>query len=642
MVQEIITDANYDPTQRYFMTIKSIATLSDFGIFKKHTNKDLQDFGKYNLIFGWNGSGKSTLAELFHCIECGVPSAKFPTSQFSIALENGKSITPNTISGSNLNICTFNQDFISENISWDSHVKSILLVDKTNIIERKKLEQLQEQQKKDNESHLKEKQEIKEIEEAISKFGTDSARHLKNSLQSIDTTDKYYLNYDKRKFETFISSNLQSATLDETILAEAKVRELTKAAKPEQKADISFSPTEINQDTFIKAKSRLEDLLKSSIVSKVIERLAKNSDIKNWVETGIEIHKNHNSATCEFCGNKLPDGRIAALEDHFNDEYKAFQDRLTKADEWLRGQYYTFPSLPAASDFYDEFKTEYVEASKSTETVTQALNKEIQGWHSTLQKKISNPLDLLLTVNDASSEAISAVNTIIRKIKSIVDKHNHKSKNFQQETSKAKKQLELHYAATEVQSFKLDEKKKSKETRSQKNNALKTSIDARGLEIKKIEDSLTNESLGADQFNASLHKFLGRSELTLRFNAIKKGYEILRDGSQEVRGKLSEGEKTAIAFVYFITKIAENDNKIKETIVVVDDPVSSFDSNHLFHAYSFLRNNCHEAKQIFVLTHNFTYFAFASKKIQMHFSSQLNLLLDSRAVRLSRTRLIAW
>jgi wobble nucleotide-excising tRNase len=69
---------------------------------------------------------------------------------------------------------------------------------------------------------------------------------------------------------------------------------------------------------------------------------------------------------------------------------------------------------------------------------------------------------------------------------------------------------------------------------------------------------------------------------------------------------LSEGEKTAIAFVYFITKLKEKDNKMEITIVVIDDPVSSFDSNHLFHAYSFFRSNCDKAKQLF--THNFTYF----------------------------------
>jgi wobble nucleotide-excising tRNase len=190
----------------------------------------------------------------------------------------------------------------------------------------------------------------------------------------------------------------------------------------------------------------------------------------------------------------------------------------------------------------------------------------------------------------------------------LIDKHNNKSKNFREETNRAKKRLETHYVATELKNFDLFTKKDAVESRQSENQKLLEKTDKRSIEIKKLEDSLSNESLGADQFNACLHKFLGRSELTLSFNPQKKGYEVLRNGSDSVNGKLSEGEKTAIAFVYFIIKLKENANKIDDTIVVVDDPVSSFDSNHLFHAYSFLRSNCTSAKQIFVLTHNFTYF----------------------------------
>ena len=159
-----------------------------------------------------------------------------------------------------------------------------------------------------------------------------------------------------------------------------------------------------------------------------------------------------------------------------------------------------------------------------------------------------------------------------------------------------------------MKSFKYKKKKKEVVDRTAANETLKTAINTRNTEIRTLEDSLSNEGLGADQFNESLHKFLGRSELTLRFNPVKKGYEILRNDSEQVDGNLSEGEKTAIAFVYFITKLKENDNNIEDTIVVVDDPISSFDSNHLFHAYSFMKVNCEKAKQLFVLTHNFTFF----------------------------------
>jgi len=193
-------------------------------------------------------------------------------------------------------------------------------------------------------------------------------------------------------------------------------------------------------------------------------------------------------------------------------------------------------------------------------------------------------------------------------VSDIVTKHNNKTDNFETETNKSKKKLELHYAASEVKDFDYYGKIKAIAEKKNVNDSLNATTDTRKHEIQKLEDALSNEGIGADQFNESLHKFIGRSELSLRFNKDIKGYEIIRNNNGVHDGNLSEGEKTAIAFVYFITKLTENDNKINKTIVVVDDPVSSFDSNHLFHAYSFLRYQCKDAKQLFVLTHNFTYF----------------------------------
>ncbi|WP_445360193.1 AAA family ATPase [Microbulbifer sp. EKSA005] len=590
------------------MKIKSIQKLKQFGIYHNHTNTDAKDFGKYNLFYGWNGSGKSTLSGVFRCIENKTNSEKFPSSELTVAIDGGTLITQANIAYADLNIYTFNQDFIDENISWNSVVKSILLVDKAKIEERERLEKLNKAQKSDSEAYSKETEEIKKLDIAISKFGTDSARHIKTSLQSIDTKDRYYLNYDKRKLEAFIAENLESIKTDDTLLDEDKIIELTNAAKPDQKSPISFTSQTINQETFSKAKERLEDLLKTSVVSRTIQRLVEHSSIKSWVEIGLELHKRHDTDECEFCGNRITEERTKQLEAHFNDDYKAFQSRLVNANSWLEGQYIQAPVLPAESDFYEEFKKEYIEACAALERATEDLNEEISVWHTILKKKTGNPLETELTVEVINDSSIKAFNNSMTAIRQIVGKHNHKSENFKEETDKAKKQLELHYATREVKSFDYLGKKKEVINRTSTNDTLKATMANRNAEIRSLEDSLSNEGLGADQFNESLHKFLGRSELTLRFSTAKKGYEILRNDSVPVEGNLSEGEKTAIAFVYFITKLKENDNKMENTIVVVDDPVSSFDSNHLFHAYSFLRSNCHKAMQLFVFTHNFTYF----------------------------------
>ncbi|WP_085918752.1 AAA family ATPase [Halomonas sp. CSM-2] len=590
------------------MSIKNIPKLKQFGIFQNHINANAKDFGKYNLFYGWNGSGKSTLSAVFRCIENKANPVKFPSSEFTITVDGGTAITQANITEADLNVYTFNQDFIDENISWDSIVKSILLVDKTKIEERKRLEELQEKQKIDSEAYVKKSEKIKKLTDAVSKFGTDSARHIKTSLQSIDTTDRYYLNYDKRKFEGFIANNLEAMKTGDPLLDEGKIIELTNAAKPDQKNPVSFTQQTVNQATFIKAKERLDDLLNTSVVSKTIQRLVENSDIKSWVETGLYLHKRHDKNECEFCGNTITEERSKQLEAHFNDDYKAFQDRLIKADDWLANQYIQAPVLPAESDFYEEFKKEYSEACTALEEAITSLNEEISAWHTILKEKTRNPLEIGLTIEVINESSVKAFNDAMTAIGATVGKHNHKSGNFKEETDKAKKQLELHYATTEVKSFYYHEKKKEVVDRTAENDKLKAAINGRASEIQSLEDSLSNESLGADKFNESLHKFLGRSELTLRFSPMKKGYEILRNDSDPVDGNLSEGEKTAIAFVYFITKLKENDNNIEDTIVVVDDPISSFDSNHLFHAYSFMKINCEKAKQLFVLTHNFTFF----------------------------------
>lgn len=588
--------------------IKNIQRLKQFGIFHNHTNANAKDFGKYNLFYGWNGSGKSTLSGVFRCIENNTTSSKFPSSEFTASIDSGVAITQSNVAKSDLNVYTFNRDFIDENISWDSLVKSILLVDKEKIEEREKLKQLKKLQETDNKTYTIEAEEIRKLEGAVSKFGTDSARHMKTSLQSIDTTDRYYLNYDKRKFEKFINDNLEESKSDDPLLDDQNILELTNAAKPDQKSPITFNQQTINQETFTKAKEHLDDLLKTSVVSQTIQRLVDHSDIKSWVETGLDLHKRYDTNQCEFCGNTITEERTKQLQAHFNDDYKAFQNRLESADSWLVGHLVQRPTLPATSDFYDEFKNGYSEACTALEKAITTLNEEITVWHTVLKEKTANPLETGLTVAGISESSVKAFNEAMTAISTAVNKHNHKSGNFKEETDKAKKQLELHYATTEVKSFGYHDKKKEVADRTTANGTLKTLINARNTEIRTLEDSLSNEGVGAEQFNESLHRFLGRSELTLRFNPVKKGYEILRNDSEQVDGNLSEGEKTAIAFVYFITKLKENDNNIEDTIVVVDDPISSFDSNHLFHAYSFMKTNCEKAKQLFVLTHNFTFF----------------------------------
>lgn len=56
---------------------------------------------------------------------------------------------------------------------------------------------------------------------------------------------------------------------------------------------------------------------------------------------------------------------------------------------------------------------------------------------------------------------------------------------------------------------------------------------------------------------------------------------------------------------FFITSLQSADVDNGKDIVVIDDPVSSLDSNSIFQAFSYLKNTLKEYPQAFILTHDF-------------------------------------
>ncbi|TCT05738.1 ATP-binding protein [Paralcaligenes ureilyticus] len=588
--------------------ILRINRLRQFGIFTDFNGSGIQQFGRYNLIYGWNGTGKSTLSNVFSCLESRSLIPRFAGAQFSIALDDGTSLTDATLASSSLNIHVFNQRFIHENIDWDRSVKSILLIAKEKIDDLQTLEKKKGELGEKQKAYATKLTEIRTKTEAQDKFLTSAAKKMKTGLQAIDTSDSYYLNYDRRKLSKFIESNGESVLKRESVLSDEKVIELTNAAKPDLLLSITFVSAAIEEGYFNKAAGRIRDLIGTTAINQAIERLTDNPDIRDWVQEGLAIHEHHKSESCEFCGEPFTKPRAEALAAHFSKEFTDFQTRLNNAAAWIESQGAPANSLPASTSFYKEYATEATKLEEKYKQAAQKINEQIEGWREALKAKIMDPSKTDIQIADVREDDVAYFNAVLSSIVDLVKKHNNKTDNFSSETSKAKKSLELHFAAAEIQEVDYAGNENQCKDLEATTAADKTAIDGLALEVGNLEALLSNETVGAKEFNDVLHRFIGRSDLCLSFNQAKKGYEIIRNGLGEHDGNLSEGEKTAIAFVYFITKLKENGNNIRDTIVVVDDPVSSFDSNHLFHAYSFLKTQCIDAKQLFVLTHNFTYF----------------------------------
>ncbi len=105
----------------------------------------------------------------------------------------------------------------------------------------------------------------------------------------------------------------------------------------------------------------------------------------------------------------------------------------------------------------------------------------------------------------------------------------------------------------------------------------------------------------ASVINKLIAAYLGHGELTI--DPVDEDYELQRHG-RPITGVPSEGEKTAIAIAYFLSSIEADNRKLKDVIVVVDDPVSSLDTKALNFACSLVRTRLEKAAQVFILTHN--------------------------------------
>ena len=607
--------------------IKKINKLRKFGIFQNYSPEvNLADFNRFNLFYGGNGSGKSTLSTLFESIERKKQSEYHSDSEWEIQTDTD-TITQVNVQDNNQNIRVFNKDFVVRNIfTPDEKVKGILYVSEGKVVEKQLLEKTL--------SDLKVKQKrFKEIEiitngdpqDKKSKgliilnetFLSDAAKSIKANFKVIEIVDNRLLNYNKTKLSDFIVANEGLIKSKKNNLSVTEIEKLSKSIKPQDKNSIDEkSIAKFDTSLLEKIYYRVKELQSVTISAKTIERLRDNPTIAHWVYQGIrEIHS-ESSGDCEFCGQKLPEDRISELNQHFSDEFEKLKLALLKGIEWIE-QNKILTEFPHESILFDELHSEYKNVVIDYNKIVNFLNNIMNEWLVVLEKKQGNPFDIsgnpISTIPESQLEEYeTAYNNLIKPLL----EHNKKFNGLEEAVKENKQKLELHYISEEVAKFDYFAKKESAEKLQKEYYTLKIGIDGLNKLIKQLNASLSDDILGAQEFNLMLSKFLGRNDISLEVRS-EGGYIIKRNHSEEVKGRsLSEGEKTAIALVYFIAKLKEDGNKIEDTIIVIDDPISSFDSNHLFHANYFIKIECDEAKQLFVFTHNFRFFSMQKEWIK--------------------------
>lgn len=594
--------------------INKISKLKNFGIFHDFSWKtEIPEFKKFNLIYGWNRSGKTTISRVFASCEkrCVYNKDKFrqypENGEFELNTTDKITIKNTNVTTNILPIKVFNQDFIEDNISFDpsDSCNPIIYVSEEDIESKKRLNQFKLDVITLSKTHDEAKKDKSSKEETKNTFLTGLGREIANVL-----FDK---SYNKTKAESKIDTigidNFPNKILSDS---DKKKYEMISKSEPEKN---QITLPRLEHVDFTLLFTRVKSLLDKKVISELLERLRNPEDkdggldeeLNDWVKQGFDIHKTKNQfKKCLFCENDLSNNLFDSLAKHFSKDYEDLQNSIKFLTKDLRKE--NIINIDEKNiELYADLRNEYEGKAKKYNELVKKQNEWLNSAETWLEQKYKNPFDTdIPEMIKIPEEYTDLLNKIIDELNEIISKHNLRVKNHTTEVINAREKLELHSigVALSGQDYKKMENE-VKEAEQKEKEALEA-INKKNYEISELEKQTSNIGLAIIQINKHLKEFFGRKEIELELDVDKKSYKIKRDG--QPAKNLSEGEKTAIAFSYFIVKVGEGDFDKSNSIIFIDDPISSFDSNFIYHCFSLINNHFKEVGQLFISTHNFQLF----------------------------------
>lgn len=559
---------------------------------------DLEDFSKLNLIYGWNGTGKTTLSRLLNQL-CDQATAKSIKIKVKVDDANMDSLKferfPYVIK-------VFNRDYISETIS----VMSDDAVDPIYFIGREAVQiQNEIKQNSDKLSVLQselDKRSIKKglAEKALEEFCSSKAKEIKDKLASSGAGIRKYQNYSKTNYKRdvmkVVKDRSQSRDFEYMNISDLD-RFLAQIREPVKREIDLF---EYNFPNIESISSKVKDILKTEVIRDTIKELLENFELEEWTSQGLKIFKTNSSDLCPWCLQIPPVDRVENLEKHFNDAFNKLIEKISSSEQELKSIMNNIPRLetPYNTDLYPELINDYRQAKAD---LNEALDKTTD-WCNSMISELYKKRNNMATGVEITTNIPEINNNFLMKINAVINKHNMKCRNFINEIGKIGEQFVLGTVWLSIKRY----------------NELNSTLEKYEAEVRSVESQITElekkiTELNAEardsveairELNKEISDYFGHSEI--QFKARGSGYTLLRMGNQ-VR-QLSDGEISTIALLYFLKSTADERITSTKTIIVIDDPVSSLDSNNLYRATMSILKRIKGFHQILLFTHNFVLF----------------------------------
>ena len=565
------------------MIIK-INRLANFGNYRQFQWGSTTNFTKYNLMYGWNYSGKTTLSRLFQVLAKPTELTQWQGCQFEVELQDGAKLTHVNLANPQ-RIKVFNRDFIQSNFQQEHKAPAVFIVGGNTIHLRNRITRLNEHETKTHTIRARLNESHQQLKKELDLLGTTHA----SSVATL-TGDKTY-NRTKLTAEIArIKTTPDTFNLSDEAL-QAKVSLLRSTQEWEDinpVANITTNLETLRQD--------LATVMKKTASNEAITKLKENRDLESWIRTGLSHHTN--ATQCEFCSSTISADRLTALQRHFSKAYEDLTSEVTTQVNTLENTEFTI-ELPDERDFMPDLKGQFV-ALKGKVDEWAIWANGIIGELAALAKQKQLALETQLSCAVDTSRALE-ITQIVADINTLVTEHNQKRTQLVKEKMAAKEAIEKHHAATFYQANNISDKEIAIQTAEAKVDRAKNLLASIESKRNAIEVQIQQQSIAAQKINETIQFLLPDNNIAV--SEISGGFfEFRRDGIQAKN--LSDGEKTAITFAYFLATLENNGASLNQTIVFIDDPISSLDSNHIYAIYALITKRLDSCLQIFVSTHN--------------------------------------
>jgi len=573
--------------------IKSIATYDNSGVH-------IQELKKINFIYGVNGSGKTTLTKLISSPKDAIFAHSIVKWKNSLALK----------------ALVYNKEFRDSNFG-KGKIDGVFTLGKatkaeTELIERKTLERtvLKDEWNKKKES-LEKQKELKLLKQASFKETVWADIYKKHETEFKEAFVGYMVkeNFKNNLIEEFKNTITLIPTY-ETLRERAKTI-------------FGKAPVTLPNISLITFSRLLEietnKVWQKKIVGKGdvdIAKLIQRLNINDWVNEGRKYIQD-GTDTCPFCqGQTINKSFKDQLESYFDESFIS-DTKLVKssADEY---------NVLAANLLnlltQTEAKEKTAESSKlnqeSFSAYLKTFSAQIISNQQLIDNKIKEPSRSIALIS--VKEQLESISALIDEANKEINKHNLIVSNFAREKQSLIKDVwrfltDAHKAT--IQAFITEQTNFQKGIDGIEKSVRETNENYSLLnkEIKNLGKAVTSVQPSIDQINTTLKSFGFRNFAIVAATESNK-YQIQREDGTIAEATMSEGEITFITFLYFLqlTKGSTTEDSISEDrVLVVDDPISSLDSNVLFVVSSLLKeiikkikDGSGNIKQLILLTHN--------------------------------------